>query len=232
MHTHAQGTYSRGQALAELILTIAVVAIVGTIVAELVTTGTRLGGSTNDSLVRLRLAEEAMETLRAIAQGNNASSQGWNRIYRPPDGTGNPSGSKGIVYPYHPEKSGGIWVLVPGEETITLTGKNYGRKIVIDNVSRDATATIEGTYNPTNDDPATQKVTITVSATLSPPISLVAYITRYLNEGTRQTDWNGAVDTGPFDATSNITTISSSQNTDTGNLNCEVGGPCIRLQPQ
>lgn len=232
MYTRTQRIYSQGQALAELILAIAIIAIVGTIVAELIATGSRLGGSTNDSLVRLRLAEEAIETLRAIAQGNNASTQGWNRIYRPPDGTGDPSASKGAAHPYHPAQSGGIWVLIPGEETITLTGKSYGRKVVIDNISRNATAAIEGTYNPVNDDPATQKVTITVTALSSPPVSLVVYMTRYLNQGSRQTDWSGAINAGPFDATSNVTTISSSQSIDTGNSHCGVAGPCIRLQPQ
>ena len=232
MDTHAKSIYSRGQALAELILAVAIIAIIGTIVAQLMTSGIRLSGSANDSLVRVRLAEEAMETLRAVAQGNDASSQGWNRIYRPADGTGDSSSSKGALNPYHPAESGGIWVLVPGEEIIILTGKKYGRKIIIDNVSRDATATVEGTYNPVNDDPATQKITVIVVASSSPPLSLVAFITRYLNEGSRQTDWNGGIGAGPFDATSTVTTISSSLSTDLGNSSCGAPGPCIRLQPQ
>lgn len=172
-----------------------------------------------------------MEALRAISQGNNVSSQGWNLLYRPPDGTGDPSSSKGATNPYHPEQSGGIWVLVPGEETLTISGKTYQRKIVIENVSRDASGTIQSTYSAADDDPATQKITASATAPSSPQVSFISFFTRYLNEGSKQTDWSGGVSAGPFGATSAVTTISSSLNADLGGASCGGAGPCIRLQP-
>lgn len=224
-----------GQILAEIILAIAVLAIVGGLVAEFANTGNRLGGSANKELVALKLAEEEMESLRAIAQGNDSGSEGWNRIYRPPDGTGNPATSKGAGNPYHSAISGNAWILLSGEEIVSLSGKNYGRKIILDNVSRDASGNIESIYNSANDDPATQKATVTVSASSSVPVTLTSFFTRYLNEGSHQTDWSGAVNSGPFAATSTVTNVSlpdDQLNIDRANSACGVSGPCIRLKAQ
>lgn len=225
--------YNQGQILAELILAIAIVAIIGVIIAELTVTSTRLAGNSSAGLAKLRLAEEALEALRAISQGNDSSSQGWNRIYLPPDGTGDPELSKGAAHPYHLGQSGNMWTLLAGEESLTLSDTDYQRKIIIENVSRDPlTGAIEAVYNLINKDPATQKITVTVAAPTSLPVTLTAFVSRYLNEGSRQTGWNGGIQTGPFPATSSVDTISSSQNTDLGNGACGISGPCIRLQPQ
>lgn len=223
--------------LAELLLAIAILAIVGIMVAQVTTTSVRLSGSSGDRLIQLRLAEEALEALRAVSQGNNAASQGWNRLYQPPDGTGDPVTAKGGSQPYRVIQSGGAWILQSGEEQITLSGKTYSRKIIIENVCRDTTsgtivtnAGVPPCISGNADDPGTQKITVTVTSSASPSVSLAVYFSRYLNEGLKQTNWNGGINSGPFDATSNVTTISSSQNADVGNANCG-GGACIRLQP-
>ncbi|MBI4458178.1 hypothetical protein HY633_04400 [Candidatus Uhrbacteria bacterium] len=229
----------KGQILAEILLVIAVVAIIAPIAAQVSVLSNRLSASSNERLIMLQLAEEAMEALRAVSQGNDAGSQGWNRLYKPPDGSGDPAAAKGSSNPYRIVQASGIWVLQSGAETVTVSGGTYVRKIVIDNVCRDAAtdAIITAAGVPpctagNADDPATQKVTVTVSTASLPDMTLTAYFSRYLNEGSRQTDWSGGVNAGPFGATTSFTSVSSSQNADLGNSNCGGAGPCVRLQPQ
>ncbi|MEK9152654.1 MAG: hypothetical protein AAB692_04775 [Patescibacteria group bacterium] len=229
----------RGQILAEILLTIAIVAIIAPIAAQVTVMSNRLSASSNERLIQLQLAEEAMEAMRAISQGNDAGSQGWNRVYRPPDGSGDPAGAKGSSNPYRTVQSGGIWVLQSGAETLTISGRTYVRKIVVENVCRDnasdAIITAAGVPPCTAgnaDDPATQKISVSVTSASLPDAILTSFFSRYLNEGTRQTDWSGGVNAGPFGAASSFTAVSSSQDADIGNSNCGAGGPCIRLQPQ
>src|SRR3989339_213573 len=60
------------------------------------------------------------------------------------------------------EVQGGKWVLVAGSENVTINSEAYARFLVVDNVSRDSSSgDIESTYNTSNDDPSTQKITIT-----------------------------------------------------------------------
>lgn len=222
-----------GQLLMEILLAIAVLTGIATIVAGLITTSSRSSEFAQGELIGTRLAEEAAEIVRTISQSNDSFSQGWNLLYLPPDGNGNAITSKGTSNPYHSIQSGGKWVLVSGEESITLSDKNFQRKIIIENVSRDPVSeTIETSYTASHDDPATQKVTVVVSTPSFPPIQVIFYLSRYLNQGSLQTNWNGGIDSGPFAATSTVTKISTFQNTDVGNTNCGVDGPCIRLQPQ
>lgn len=217
----------------EILLAIAVLTGIAAIVSGLVTTSSQSSQFSQIELIGTRLAEEAVETVRTVSQSNDAASQGWNLLYLPPAGGGDPITSKGSSNPYHVIQSGGKWILVAGEETITLSNKSFQRKIIIDNVSRDpVSANIESSYNASRDDPATQKVTVVVSGSTFAPIQVVSYLSRYLNEGMLQTDWSGGINSGPFAASSVVTTVSAFQNTDLANANCGVDGPCIRLQPQ
>lgn len=226
-----------GMILAEILIALSVIAIVGGIVAQLTTTNTRLSQSSESKLVALQAAEEALEVLRAITQGNDGTSQGWNRMYQPPDGTGDPVNSKGSTTPYRILLSGGVWQLAPGEETLSFSETNYQRKILIENVCRDntsgtiiTTAGIPPCTAGNSDDPATQKITVSVTATSSPPVLLTVYLTRYLNEATAQTNWNGGISAGPFAGTSTLSTISvDDPNIDRQNANCGPG-QCIRLK--
>lgn len=203
--------FQKGSILAELLLAIAVLVVVGAFGAQFVSVSLISGESAKERGAGVRLAEEGLDAVRAISQGNNAASQGWNRMYRPPDGTGDPSTAKGAANPYHPEISGSPeqWGLVAGTETITLENETYTRKIVIDNASRDVSANIEGTYNASNDDPGTQKITVTVSKSGIADVVLTEYITRFLNESSPHSDWSGASDCGPVSATSSPATYCS-----------------------
>ncbi|MEN9558713.1 MAG: hypothetical protein RL141_1082, partial [Candidatus Parcubacteria bacterium] len=94
----------------------------------------------------LGLAQEGLEAVRVIVRGNDVGSQGWNRLYLPPDGTGASSTSKGFSHPYHPVISGGVWRLVSGTENITVANETVVRQVIIENVCRDnTTGEIEST---------------------------------------------------------------------------------------
>ncbi len=60
---------------------------------------------------------------------------------------------------YHPIISSSSWNIVSGSENIN----GFTRTIIFNAVSRDASDNIENIYNPSNNDPNTRKITVTVS---------------------------------------------------------------------
>lgn len=222
--------------MAELLIAMAVGVSLAIVGAELVAVSLTASKTSKARNAGDWLAEESFSAVRAIIKGNDLSSQGWNRIYLPPDGAGDASSSKGLANPYHPEIQAGVWTLVSGAETSTLGGENYTRKILIDNVSRDpGTSAIESSYNPSNNDPSTQKITVVVSKVGEPDLTFFTYFSRFPNISTLQTDWSGVLNDGPFSATGtpiiNVGSGSDSSSTiiDLGNANCAGGGACLRL---
>ncbi len=220
----------KGQILTELIIAIAITAILAAIGAQLIGVSFYSAGTSEDRQSASRLGEEVFEVLRAITQGNTSSTQGWNRLYLPPDGTGTASSSKGVANLYKIIISENIWQIASGTENIILDGSEYARSFTIDNVSRDAASgNIQSTYVLANDDPATQKVTVKISKTGAPDFTFVKYFTRYLNESTPQTTWSSS-GCGPYGATSSQTNYCSKTNIDT-NTNCVGDLTCFRLSP-
>lgn len=215
-------TSDKGQILSELLIAIAIGTFLAAIGAQLVAVSLNASKSSEERSQGVGLAQEGMESARAILRGNDATSQGWNRIYFPPDGTGNASSSKGNANPYYPQIVSNIWQLTSGIENISLSGKTYARKILIENVCRNNTGGAIAGVSPCNpgtttDDPATQKITVIVSKTDMPDVILSAYFTRYFNESALQTGWNGGVGNGPYSATS--TTVNTyGDNTETNYL--------------
>lgn len=214
-----------GQILTELIIAIAITVILAAIGAQLIGVSLYSAGSSEERQSAVRLGEEVFEALRAITQGNDASSQGWNRIYLPPDGAGDPINSKGTNNQYKIVISGNEWQINSGSSTITLEGKDYSRYFIIENVSRAANGAIESVYNGNNDDPHTQKITIFVSKAGSSQFTFSEYFSRYLNESTAQTLWTSQ-DCGIYGATSSINVYCSNSNIDV------TGGGNFKLQTQ
>lgn len=199
--------FNEGQILAELLVAIAVLVVLGAFGAQLVYVSLRGSEVSKERSAALRLAQEATEALRAISLGNDTTSQGWNRIYKPPGGSGDPATSKGSGNPYYPIISTSTpaqWIIFTGTESITIEGETYLRKIVIDNVSRDSGGAIESIYNSANDDPGTQKITITVSKSGSPDTLITDYFTRFINDSGPQSDWGGVLDCNAISATSSL----------------------------
>ncbi|MEK7635937.1 MAG: hypothetical protein AAB405_02490 [Patescibacteria group bacterium] len=219
---------STGQILTELIIAIAITVILAAIGAQLIGVSLYSAGSSEERQTATRLAEEVFEALRAISQGNDASSQGWNRFYLPPDGSGNESTSKGIANQYKIIVSASsTWEIANGSSTITLEGKDYNRYFIIENVSRDSSGAIESVYNSSNDDPHTQKATVYVFSPNGEQFAFSEYFSRYLNESTAQTNWSdGSGQCGPYGATSSVSGYCSQSNIDTS------GGGNFKLQAQ
>jgi len=221
---------NRGQILTELIIAITITAILAAIGAQLIGVSFYSAGTSEDRQAASRLGEEVFEALRAITQGNTSSTQGWNRLYLPPDGMGTASSSKGTENFYKILILNNTWQIASGTESIVLDDDEYARFFIIENVSRDATSgNIQSTYNISNDDPATQKVTVKISKTGALDFTFVKYFTRYLNESTAQTSW-GSPGCGPFSATSTQTNYCSETDIDV-NANCVGDSTCFRLSP-
>ena len=217
-----------GQILTELIIAIAITVVIAAIGAQLIGVSLYSAGSSEERQSVVRLAEEIFEALRAITQGNNASSQGWNRLYLPPDGTGNPVNSKGESNQYKIIISGNEWQIAVGSSTITLENKDYNRYFIIENVSRGANGAIESVYNSSNDDPHTQKIIVFVSKIGGSQFTFSEYFSRYLNESTAQTSWSGGSgQCGPYGATSSVSGYCSTD----GNIDISGGGD-FKLQAQ
>lgn len=228
-----------GQILTELIIAIAITAILAAIGAQLVNVSLFSTGTSQDRQTSSRLAEEVFEALRPIVFSNTTSTQGWNRIYFPPEGLGNATSSKGASNLYKVIISNNAWQIAGGTEIINLEGKEYSRFFIIENVCRDASSgnivgiadnnlfCASGAY-----DPHTQKVTVTVSKSGAPDFIFSQYFNRYLNESTYQTSWSVS-GCGPFSATSTQANYCSKQEqyVDT-NANCVGDSACFRLKAQ
>jgi len=91
---------------------------------------------------------------------------------------------------YYPTVSGGKWITMTGDETVSINSGSYTRYVVIDNVSRnDSTRNIETTYVSANDDPSTQKITATVVSPSGVSVVIPEYFYRWKNKICTQTAW-------------------------------------------
>ena len=135
----------KGQILTELIIAIAITAILAAIGAQLIGVSFYSAGTSEDRQAASRLGEEVFEALRAITQGNTTFTQGWNRLYLPSDGTCNASSLKGAATFYKVLILENTWQIASGTENIVLDGNEYTRSFTIGNVSRDAAS---GIFSP------------------------------------------------------------------------------------
>lgn len=97
---------------------------------------------------------------------------------------------------YHLEPSGSSFTAFNSPETLTpIEGMVFNRQFVIENASRNPSNNdIEPVYNPTNDDPSTQKITITATWLEKGELAETAitkYLVRSKNLIFHQTDWSG-----------------------------------------
>jgi Tfp pilus assembly protein PilV len=187
---HLQKT-NRGQLLLEALITMSVMVLVLALGAQVYLAGANSGKASIERNVGQGLAEGELEAVRA------ASDEKWNNLYKPPTGSGNPTADKGVSNPYYAQVSSGKWIFVSGMETVAVNNISFSRYFTIEDVSRDsATRNIETIYNSSNDDPSTQKVTVTVSWPNADAITLVEYFTRWRNKVCNQTDWSGGASSG------------------------------------
>ena len=166
---------SKGALLFELLIAISLLAVILSVGANAVFLSLRSDKVSGERDVASSLASETLEATRAVTDEN------WQNIY---------SLTKSSQH-YYATQSGGKWILTTGDETVTSGGITYTRYVVIDNVSRDGTTrNIESSYVSADDDPSTQKITVTVSWPTGSPLSISEYFFRWKNKICNQTDWS------------------------------------------
>lgn len=186
----------KGSLLLEILLAVAIGAIIIGAVSGLVYVSSKSGQVSGAKSSAVFLAEEGLEAMQSISEAN------WHDIYLPPTGAGDPDADKGNTNPYYIYKDGNLWALgkiVIGDEgNIQIDDIIYARKVFIENVSRKriserpiCTETESCLPVEQVNDPSTQKIKIVVSKTGSADVVVEEYLTRWKNEVTSQSDWSG-----------------------------------------
>ncbi|RJQ31008.1 type II secretion system protein [Candidatus Parcubacteria bacterium] len=208
---------NKGMLLLEIIIVIAVLAVVITIGSQTIFVSLRSNKTAGERDSALKLAEETFEAVRTVAAEN------WLNLYKPPDGSGDPVTSKGSSNHYYPSQSDGKWILQSGDEIVSVGGITYTRYFSIDNASRDSNKDIESTYNSSNDDPSTQKISVTVSSSDIADVTATEYVFRWRNKVCHKTDWSGGK-TYPTDGVETCSSGVSTYYNDDGNIDASQGG--------
>lgn len=167
-------TKQKGSLLFEMLIVISLVAILLSVGANAVFLSMRSSKASEERDVANNLASVVLESVRAIAE------EDWLNIY---------SLTKGGQH-YYPSEVEGKWSLVEGDEVLNINNISYTRYLIIDNVSRNATTKdIETDYVLSNDDPSTQKITVTVNWSQGSPVVISEYFYRWRNKICPQTEW-------------------------------------------
>lgn len=168
-----------GASLVEiLVASMVVVILIGSGVA-MMTVSLKISSENQKIAIASGLISEMAEAISNISQGN------WFQLYNL---------TKGEPNHYKIKTTNNVLAIDSGEEIITKNNINFKRYFVVENVSRSSKNDIESTYNSSNDDPATQKVTFYVlwGNNYNKSINTVKYYTRSFNERVwSQNDWSG-----------------------------------------
>ena len=156
---------NKGALIIEVLIVIAVVSIIAEGLFVIASFSLRDSSLIEETSFANSSAQGAIEAVRNFRDGTD-----WNKTEEP-KGLGKLD--NGVAY--HPEISGGRWILVLGEETIN----DFERKIVLEKVSRDPySEDIESDYNPSNDDQDTRKIIATVSWK-NKKVEVITYLTNW-----------------------------------------------------
>ncbi|MFZ2832130.1 MAG: hypothetical protein WAZ40_03170 [Minisyncoccia bacterium] len=201
---------TRGSLLLELLIVIAILAIILSVGSQAVLVSMQSGKISGERDIGIALASEGLEAVRAVTE------ERWHNLYNK---------TKGSQHYYATSTAPiGKWSLattsVSADEQIILNGITYTRYIIIDNVNRD-TSTRNIVSAGGEDDPSTQKVTVTVSWPNAEPVSFSDYFFRFKNKTCSQGSWVGAGGSGNTVQSCGATTydtIDSTISTSTGTL--------------
>lgn len=203
-----------GSLLLELLIVIAVVAIIVPLVAQIVVSSLNMNRWSTENKVATELVDESIKAIDSV------SFEKWQNIY---------SKIKGSANHYYSVKSGGAWSVSLGDESLTVNNLNYTRYFTITNVCRDdiTKMVVMNTSTPpctagNSDDPSTQKITVTVSWS-NGTLSKDYYLTRWRNKVCVQTSWSG-VGSGPVTCPSTVyeSATSIDLNTTPGSLKLQA----------
>lgn len=204
---------NRGSLLLEALIVISILSVVVMFGSQLFLTSARSSKWSRERDVADGLAIEALEAVKSVA------TESWLNVYMPPDGTGDPNSSKGTKLRL--VQNSGKWEIASGQENVNMDGIAFARSFIVENVSRDENGNIENTYNSLNDDPSTQKITISISW-LNDSVTMNEYITRWRNKICVQTDWSGGQTTGTSTCPANTYTSIDNEKLDTGGGNLKL----------
>jgi type II secretory pathway pseudopilin PulG len=204
MHIYPKKVFrNKGGLLLELLIVVSLLALILSVGAQGVFVSLQSGKVSGERDTASKLATEGLEATRAVAE------EKWQNIFN----------LTKTSQHYQIAQSGNKWVLAPGDETITLNNTTYTRYVIIEDVSRDLTTRlIEPSYTGANNDPGTQKVTVTVTwgTTNTESFSMSDYFFRWKNKICNQTDWSGGAGNGVRDCSETIyESISPSNSLDT-----------------
>ena len=171
----------KGSLLLELLIVISLLAIILSVGASAIFLSMRSNKVSGERDSSSALASEYLEAARSIAEEN------WQNIY----------GLTKSTQHYFPTQSAGRWIFTAGSQIISVNNIIYTRYVVINNVSRDnITRNIQSSYLSANNDPSTQKITVTVGWAGANPLVISEYFFRWKNKVCNQTDWSGGVGSG------------------------------------
>ena len=227
-----------------MLVVIAVLGIVAGTIGGIFYANQRGSITGRQQTIEASLVQEALEAVKSIVNSNDATSQGWNRIYCPPDvvepdegGTCSAAGAKGApdANPYKVKVVGSVWKFYQGAESITIGTETYIRAVHIENVSRDSSGQIESSYNASNDDPFTQKISVKVTPPSGTPIvSIVSFITRSVKKQTSpsqapaaQSDWSDGINCTPV-----VTSFGTEYCSSDGNEDVTITSGSIKIHTQ
>lgn len=211
---------SDGMLLLEILIALAVVTVIVGLGAQTTVVSLKSNKTAGEKGEAGKLVEETFEAVRMITAEN------WLNLYKPPDGTGDPAASKGDNNHYYPSQSVGKWIIQSGNEIVTVGSLSYTRYFTIDNVSRDSNKDIEPTYNSSNDDPSTQKITVNVGWANAATTTISQYLFRWRNKVCHKTNWSGGK-TYPADNTEACSSTANTYYNDDGNI--DNSGGSIKL---
>ncbi len=198
---------SKGSLLFELLIVISIIAIIFAVSSNAMFLSLRGNKMMGDRDTAISLASETLEAIRSVVDEN------WQNIYSLTKGTGH----------YHLIQSANKWVIQSGDESVNINNIIYTRYVIINNVSRDGSSNIETTYNSTNDDPSTQKISVTVSWPDGNPITISDYFFRWKNKTCGQSGWT----TG---GSGNTVKACTDTTYDTKDTEIDVTGGVLKLQ--
>ncbi|OHA79558.1 MAG: hypothetical protein A2747_03920 [Candidatus Yonathbacteria bacterium RIFCSPHIGHO2_01_FULL_44_41] len=206
--------YNRGSLLLELLIVIALLAVILSTGSEAVFVSLQSNKVSSERDVALGLANEGLEAVRGTTE------EKWQNIY---------GLTKGSQYYATSTVPVGKWTLGTGSQTVVLNGVTYTLYVIIENVNRcsDSTRSIASSTTCTPlatdyiDDPSTQKATVTVSWPNADPVAISEYFFRWRNMVCSQSGWVGnglSGDSVQSCGTTTYDTIDATVSTSTGTL--------------
>lgn len=170
----------KGSLLIEILVAVSVFAVLAAIGAQALVVSLNSNVAAEKKTSGVNLLSEMMGGIRA------ASDESWQNLY---------GLSKGPHY--YPAIVGGKWVLVVGDELVSVGNASFTRYFTVANVSRDLTTRdIETTYAAERDDPSTQLVAATVTSTTTDALIVSEYFFRWRNQTCAQTAWSTSGSSG------------------------------------